>query len=86
MCVCVLSVSFRPRRIRNDFSVKRDIIMNARRVCRTFKNARENNRGDKLVMFSLKPCTTYLHNNNNNNTRDGYNKQKRKYSLRIENE
>jgi len=39
-------------------------------------------------MFSLKPCTTYLHNNNNNNnnTRDGYNKQKRKYSLRIENE
>lgn len=30
--VRVLSVSFRPRRIRNDFSVKRDIIMNARRL------------------------------------------------------
>lgn len=26
-------------------------------VCRTFKNARENNRGGKLVMFSLKPRT-----------------------------
>lgn len=61
--MCALLVSFSPRRIRNDFGVNvmylYNIIMN---VCRTFKNTRENNRGGKLVMFSLKPCTTYLHN------------------------